>query len=60
MDDDALRKAFYANSKKYHPDLNGHDPVAEELLKKINMAYTILKMAYQKFESLPDTKDERK
>lgn len=42
-------------AKKYHPDLNGHDPVSEELLKKINMAYTILKMAYQKFDELPET-----
>lgn len=40
--------------KKYHPDHNREDPTAEELLKKINMAYTILKVAYQKFEELPE------
>jgi len=43
-------------AKKYHPDLNGKDKESEELLKKINMAYTILKMAYQKFEDLPEDK----
>lgn len=41
-------------AKKYHPDHNGPNPEAEELLKRINMAYTILKMAYQKFETLPE------
>lgn len=51
--------------KKYHPDatrqdVTSHDKEAEEVLKKINMAYTILKMAYQKFEELPDYKEERK
>lgn len=38
--------------KKYHPDTNRDDPNAEELLKKINMAYTILKNAYQKFDTM--------
>jgi len=50
-------KAKYKTlAKKYHPDLNGKDEEAEELLKKINMAYTILKMAYQKFETLPESR----
>lgn len=40
--------------KKYHPDVNRDDPKAEELLKSINMAYTILKLAYEKFSELPD------
>ncbi|MBE2191558.1 MAG: J domain-containing protein [Alphaproteobacteria bacterium] len=40
--------------KKYHPDHIGPDTQAEELLKKINMAFTILRMAYQKFETLPE------
>jgi DnaJ-domain-containing protein 1 len=47
-------KAKYKQlAKKYHPDHNRTDPAAEELLKKINMAYTVLKVAYQKFEDLP-------
>lgn len=46
-------KARYKElAKKYHPDLNRDDPEAEELLKKINMAYTVLKVAYQKFDNL--------
>jgi hypothetical protein len=39
--------------KKYHPDVNRDDPKAEELLKSVNMAYTILKLNYEKFEELP-------
>jgi hypothetical protein len=47
-------KARYKElAKKHHPDLNGGDSSSEELLKQINMAYTILKLAYQKFEDLP-------
>lgn len=38
--------------KKYHPDVNRGDPQSEELLKSINMAYTILKLAYEKYEKL--------
>lgn len=39
--------------KMHHPDANQGSKASEELLKSINMAYTILKMAYQAFESLP-------
>ena len=41
-------------AKQYHPDLNKNDPEAEELLKRINMAYTILRLAHEKFEDLPE------
>ena len=40
-------------AKKHHPDLNGGCEKSEELLKQINMAYTILKLACEKFEQLP-------
>lgn len=40
--------------KKHHPDVNRGDPKSEELLKSINMAYTILKLAYEQFKELPD------
>ena len=46
-------KARYKElAKKHHPDLNRDDPRAEDLLKQINMAYTILKMAADKFENM--------
>jgi len=48
-------KARYKElAKKHHPDLNQGCPKSEELLKHINMAYTILKLAYDKFEELPE------
>jgi hypothetical protein len=47
-----IKARYKTLAKKYHPDHNKNDPEGEELLKKINMAYTILKMAYQKFETL--------
>lgn len=37
--------------KKYHPDLNPGDKKAEEMIKSINMSYTILKLAYEKYDS---------
>ncbi len=49
-----LKERYKTLVKKYHPDHVGPDPQAEDLLKKINMAYTILKMAYQKYEVLPE------
>ena len=49
-----IKKKYKELAKKYHPDLNQNDRKAEELLKQINMAYTILKLAYEKFEDLPE------
>ncbi|MFA7277331.1 MAG: DnaJ domain-containing protein [Pseudobdellovibrionaceae bacterium] len=51
---DDIKTRYKILAKKYHPDHNREDPEAEELLKKINMAYTILKMAYQKYEVLEE------
>lgn len=46
-------KARYKElAKKYHPDRNPDNPEAEEKLKDINMAYTVLRLAYQKFEGM--------
>ena len=53
VDLDAIKTRYKELAKKYHPDLTGNDKQAEELLKKINMAYTVLKVAYQKFGDLP-------
>ena len=51
---DAIKTRYKALAKKHHPDLNKGCSKSEELLKEINMAYTILKLAYEKFEDLPE------
>jgi hypothetical protein len=48
-------KARYKTlAKKYHPDTNPGDHAAEEQLKKINLAYSILKLSYQHFLKLDE------
>ena len=39
---DEIKKAFRKMSKKYHPDLNPGDKVAEENFKEVNEAYQVL------------------
>jgi hypothetical protein len=46
---DKIKKRYKELAKKHHPDVNQNDPKSEELLKHINMAYTILKMAHEKY-----------
>lgn len=48
-----IRTRYKTLAKKHHPDLNQGCKESQELLKQINMAYTILKLAYEKFEDLP-------
>lgn len=38
--------------KIFHPDHNRDDPQAEERLKEINMAFTLLKIAYASYEKM--------
>lgn len=40
--DDDIKKAFRKNAKRYHPDMNPGDKVAEEKFKEINEAYEVL------------------
>ncbi len=40
--DDELKKAYRKLAKKYHPDLNPGDSVAESKFKEINEAYSVL------------------
>lgn len=47
-----IKTRYKELAKKHHPDRNNGDPRSEELLKKINMSYTVLKLAYQKFEKI--------
>jgi len=41
-DSAALKRAFRAQARRWHPDLNGNDPVAEERFKRVNEAYAVL------------------
>jgi len=38
----ALKRAFRAQARRWHPDLNDNDPVAEEKFKQVNEAYALL------------------
>ncbi|MFP4097761.1 MAG: J domain-containing protein [Alphaproteobacteria bacterium] len=49
---DEIKARYKKLAKKYHPDLNRNNKKAEELLKKINMAYTILKLAFDEYSKL--------
>ncbi len=35
---DQLKRAFRREARRWHPDLNGNDPVAEERFKLVNEA----------------------
>ncbi|NCC21482.1 MAG: J domain-containing protein [Alphaproteobacteria bacterium] len=47
-----IKQKYKELVKVHHPDRNPGDKHSEELLKKINMAYTILKLSYEKYEKL--------
>lgn len=38
----SLKRAFRAQARRWHPDLNGNDPIAEERFKLVNEAYAVL------------------
>jgi curved DNA-binding protein len=38
----SLKRAFRHQARRWHPDLNGNDPVAEERFKLVNEAYAVL------------------
>jgi DnaJ-class molecular chaperone len=38
----SLKRAFRQQARRWHPDLNGSDPVAEERFKQVNEAYAVL------------------
>jgi molecular chaperone DnaJ len=49
-----LKKAYHSMAKKYHPDLNSGDKVAERKLQEVNEAYEVLndpqkRAAYDRF-----------
>jgi DnaJ-domain-containing protein 1 len=54
LDLKTIKARYKTLVKKYHPDVNPDDPKAEEMIKTVNMSYTILKLAYEKFEILEE------
>lgn len=51
---EGIKARYKELAKKHHPDLNGGCAKSEEILKSVNMAYTILKVAYEKYRDLED------
>ena len=41
--EDEIRQAYRTLAKKYHPDLNPHDPTAAQKMNEVNEAYDLLK-----------------
>lgn len=54
LDITVIKKRYKELAKRHHPDINPGCSRSEELLKRINMAYTILKLAHEKFAILPE------
>lgn len=51
---EVVKARYKALAKKYHPDVNTTNKAAEERLKKINLAYSILKLSYQNYTKLDE------
>ncbi len=47
-----MKERYKELAKKYHPDHNQGCPKSEEMFKKVNVAYTVLKLAFQKYDQL--------
>lgn len=54
IDWEDVKARYKLLAKKYHPDTNGMNKEAEEQLKKINLAYSILKISYQNYTKLDE------
>lgn len=47
-----IKERYRTLMKQHHPDRNPGDRQAEEIVKRVNMAYTILKAAHEKYEKI--------
>ena len=58
-DSQALKRAFRQQARRWHPDLNGNDPHAEEQFKAVNEAYAVLSdpLRRQQWEQGLDTSE---
>jgi hypothetical protein len=54
VDWEEVKARYKTLAKKYHPDINSTNKTAEEQLKKINLAYSILKLSYQNYTKLDE------
>lgn len=54
IDWEQVKARYKKLAKQHHPDMNPGDKDAEEKLKKINLAYTILKLSYQHYTTLDE------
>ncbi len=55
---DEVKKQYKILVKKYHPDRNPDDKDADEKIKKINMSYTLLKVAFTSYEQIENLKKQ--
>ena len=55
---DEVKKQYKILVKKYHPDHNPDDKDADEKIKKINMSYTLLKVAFTNYEQIENLKNQ--
>ena len=55
----SLKRAFRQQARRWHPDLNGNDPHAEEQFKAVNEAYAVLSdpLRRQQWEAGLDGRD---
>ena len=49
---DKIKERYRTLMKTHHPDRNQGDKESEEIVKRVNMAYTILKAAHEKYETI--------
>lgn len=52
LDLEVLKTTYKKLAKKYHPDYNPGCKKSEELLKEVNIAYTTLREAFEKYQDL--------
>ncbi|MCL6458385.1 MAG: DnaJ domain-containing protein [Gorillibacterium sp.] len=59
VSDDEVKQAYRKLAKKYHPDLNPDNPVAERKMQEINSAYEQIKTARQGGPSIQQQQQQR-